>query len=108
MAVGVSCLPECFTRLIKVQEENYEVERFLEECREGYGYSPGDVAAVLEIRAAIEATSHFGICKAELSKRFCSYEEVESERSRSLQQYLQVGVEPAAFATVLFMCSVFS
>ncbi|XP_064009165.1 general transcription factor 3C polypeptide 1 isoform X2 [Pogoniulus pusillus] len=93
MAVGVSCLPECFTRLIKVQEENYEVERFLEECREGYSYSPGDVAAVLEIRAAIEATSHFGICKAELSKRFCSYEEVEAERSRSLQQYLQDLVE---------------
>ncbi|NXX39048.1 TF3C1 factor, partial [Tricholaema leucomelas] len=93
MAVGVSCLPECFTRLIKVQEENYEVERFLQECREAYGYSPGDVAAVLEIRAAIEATSHFGICKAELSKRFCSYEEVEAERSRSLQQYLQDLVE---------------
>ncbi|NXF91920.1 TF3C1 factor, partial [Eubucco bourcierii] len=93
MAVGVSCLPESFTRLIKVQEENYEVEGFLQECREGYGYSPRDVAAVLEIRAAVEATSHFGICKAELSKRFCSYEEVEAERSRSLQQYLQDLVE---------------
>ncbi|NWS75896.1 TF3C1 factor, partial [Crotophaga sulcirostris] len=87
--VGVSCLPETFTRLINVQEENYEVDRFLQECTEHYGYNSGDVAAVLEIRDAIEATSHFGICKAELSKRFCSYEEVEPECTRSLEQYLQ-------------------
>ncbi|KFW07231.1 General transcription factor 3C polypeptide 1, partial [Fulmarus glacialis] len=89
MVVGVSCLPETFTRLIKVQEENYEVDQFLHECTERYGYNPRDVAAVLEIRNAIEATSHFGICKAELSKRFCSYEEVEPERTRSLEQYIQ-------------------
>uniref|UniRef100_A0A8C3V3L1 General transcription factor IIIC subunit 1 n=1 Tax=Catharus ustulatus TaxID=91951 RepID=A0A8C3V3L1_CATUS len=93
MAAGISCLPETFTRLIKVQEENYEVDKFLNECTEHYGYSPGDVAAVLEIRKAIEATSHFGICKAELSKRFCSYEEVEAERSRSLEQYIQDLIE---------------
>ncbi|KFZ51116.1 General transcription factor 3C polypeptide 1, partial [Antrostomus carolinensis] len=89
MAVGVSCLPETFTRLIKVQEENYEVDQFLRECTERHGYNARDVAAVLEIRNAIEATSHFGICKVELSKRFCSYEEVEPERTRSLEQYLQ-------------------
>uniref|UniRef100_A0A8C3R529 General transcription factor IIIC subunit 1 n=1 Tax=Cyanoderma ruficeps TaxID=181631 RepID=A0A8C3R529_9PASS len=93
MAVGISCLPETFTRLIKVQEENYEVEKFLHECTERYGYSPGDVAAALDIRKAIEATSHFGICKAELSKRFCSYEQVEAERSRSLEQYIQDLIE---------------
>ncbi|NXE77949.1 TF3C1 factor, partial [Cochlearius cochlearius] len=93
MDVGVSCLPETFTRLIKVQEENYEVDQFLPECTERYGYNPGDVAAVLEIRNAIEATSHFGICKAELSKRFCSYEEVEPERTRSLEQYIQDLIE---------------
>ncbi|XP_009864608.1 PREDICTED: general transcription factor 3C polypeptide 1, partial [Apaloderma vittatum] len=89
MAVGVSCLPETFTRLIKVQEENYEVNQFLHECTERYGYNPRDVAAVLEIRNAIEATSHFGICKAELRKRFCSYEDMEPERTRSLEQYIQ-------------------
>ncbi|NXY47646.1 TF3C1 factor, partial [Ceuthmochares aereus] len=89
MVVGVSCLPETFTRLIEVQEENYEVDRFLRECTERYGYNPRDVAAVLEIRNAIEASSHFGICKAELSKHFCSYEEVEPERTRSLEQYIQ-------------------
>ncbi|KFQ15340.1 General transcription factor 3C polypeptide 1, partial [Leptosomus discolor] len=93
MVVGVSCLPETFTRLIKVQEENYEVDRFVQQCTEHYGYNPGDVAAILEIRNAIEATSHFGICKAELSKRFCSYEEVEPERSRSLEQYIQDLIE---------------
>ncbi|XP_054069149.1 general transcription factor 3C polypeptide 1 isoform X2 [Rissa tridactyla] len=93
MAVGVSCLPETFTRLIKVQEEKYEVDRFLRECTEGYGYNPSDVAAVLEIRNAIEETSHFGICKTELSKRFCNYEEVEPERTRSLEQYIQDLVE---------------
>uniref|UniRef100_A0A663F384 Ral transcription factor IIIC subunit 1 n=1 Tax=Aquila chrysaetos chrysaetos TaxID=223781 RepID=A0A663F384_AQUCH len=89
----ISCLPETFTRLIKVQEENYEVDQFLHGCTERYGYNPRDVAAVLEIRNAIEATSHFGICKAELSKRFCSYEEVEPERTRSLEQYIQDLIE---------------
>uniref|UniRef100_A0A8C3JNE0 General transcription factor 3C polypeptide 1 n=1 Tax=Calidris pygmaea TaxID=425635 RepID=A0A8C3JNE0_9CHAR len=93
MAVGVSCLPETFTRLIKVQEEKYEVDQFLHECTEGYGYNPRDVAAVLEIRNAIEETSHFGICKAELIRRFCSYEEVEPERTRSLEQYIQDLIE---------------
>ncbi|KFQ49972.1 General transcription factor 3C polypeptide 1, partial [Pelecanus crispus] len=93
MVVGVSCLPKTFTRLIKVQEENYEVDQFLHECTEHFGYNPGDVATVLEIRNAIEATSHFGICKAELSKRFCSYEEVEPERTRSLEQYIQDLIE---------------
>ncbi|KAM6351996.1 general transcription factor 3C polypeptide 1 isoform 3-T3 [Alca torda] len=93
MAVGVSCLPETFTRLINVQEEKYEVDQFLHECTEGYGYNPRDVAAVLEIRNAIEETSHFGICKTELSKRFCNYEEVEPERTRSLEQYIQDLVE---------------
>lgn len=107
MAVGISCLPEIFTRLIKIQEENYDVDKFLHECTERYGYSPGDVEAALEIRKAIEATSHFGICKAELSKHFCSYEQVEAERSRSLEQYIQVGLQPAAFHTLMFACLVF-
>ncbi|KFQ88085.1 General transcription factor 3C polypeptide 1, partial [Phoenicopterus ruber ruber] len=93
MVVGVSCLPETFTRLIKVQEENYEVDQFHHECTERYGYNPRDVAAILEIRSAIEATSHFGICKAELSRRFCSYEEVEPERTRSLEQYIKDLIE---------------
>lgn len=106
MVVGVSCLPETFTRLIKVQEEKYEVDQFLHECTEGYGYNPRDVAAVLEIRNAIEETSHFGICKVELSKRFCSYEEVEPERTRSLEQYIQVGLQPAASHTLMFACLV--
>ncbi|NXK47461.1 TF3C1 factor, partial [Chauna torquata] len=93
MVVGVSCLPEIFTRLIKVQEENYDVDQFLRQCTECYGYNPRDVGAVLEIRNAIEATSHFGICKAELGKRFCSYEEVEPARTRNLQQYIQDLIE---------------
>ncbi|NXE20667.1 TF3C1 factor, partial [Ardeotis kori] len=93
MAVGVSCLPGTFTRLINIQEENYEVDQFLRDCTEHHGYNPRDVAAVLEIRNAIEATSHFGICKAELCKRFCSYEEVEPERTRSLEQYIQDLIE---------------
>ncbi|KAM9179444.1 general transcription factor 3C polypeptide 1 [Mergus octosetaceus] len=92
-AVGVSCLPETFTRLIKVQDEKYDVDHFLHECTECYGYTPGDTAAVLEIRNAIEATSHFGICTADLGKRFCSYEEVEPARTRNLQQYIQDLIE---------------
>ena len=105
--MGVSCLPEAFTRLIKIQEENYKVDWFLHECTERYGYNPRDVAAVLEIRNAIEATSHFGICKAELSKRFCSYEDAESEGTRSLEQYIQVDLQPAAFPTLMFACLLF-
>uniref|UniRef100_A0A8B9FHV5 General transcription factor IIIC subunit 1 n=1 Tax=Amazona collaria TaxID=241587 RepID=A0A8B9FHV5_9PSIT len=93
MDVGVSCLPETFSKLINIQEEDYEVDHFLHECTDHYGYNPGDVAAVMEIRNAIEATSHFGICKVELSKRFCSYEEVEPERTRSLEQYIQDLIE---------------
>ncbi|XP_030338250.1 general transcription factor 3C polypeptide 1 isoform X4 [Strigops habroptila] len=93
MVVGVSCLPETFTRLINIQEEDYEVDHFLHECTDRYGYNPRDVAAVMEIRNAIEATSHFGICKVELSKCFCSYEEVEPERTRSLEQYIQDLIE---------------
>ncbi|NXS07405.1 TF3C1 factor, partial [Neodrepanis coruscans] len=93
MAVGISCLPGTFTRLIKIQEENYEVDKFLQKCTEHFGYTPRDVAAVLEIRDAIEATSHFGICKAELSKCFCSYEEVEATRTRILEQYIQDLIE---------------
>ncbi|NXH22316.1 TF3C1 factor, partial [Bucco capensis] len=93
MAVGVSCLPETFTRLIKVQEEGYEVDGFLHECTERYGYSPRDAAAAMQIRNAIKAASHFGICRAELSKRFCSYEELEPERTRSLEQYIQDLIE---------------
>uniref|UniRef100_A0A8C2TXI4 Ral transcription factor IIIC subunit 1 n=1 Tax=Coturnix japonica TaxID=93934 RepID=A0A8C2TXI4_COTJA len=93
MAVGVSSLPETFTRLIKIQEENYNVDSFLRECTERYGYNPRDVAAVLEIRNAIEAASHFGVCKAELGKQFCSYEEDEPARTRNLQQYIQDLIE---------------
>uniref|UniRef100_A0A8C3LHT2 General transcription factor IIIC subunit 1 n=1 Tax=Chrysolophus pictus TaxID=9089 RepID=A0A8C3LHT2_CHRPC len=93
MAVGVSSLPRTFTRLIKIQEENYNVERFLRECTECYGYNPRDVAAVLEVRNAIEAASHFGVCKAELGKQFCSYEEEEPARTRNLQQYIQDLIE---------------
>ncbi|NWR84499.1 TF3C1 factor, partial [Furnarius figulus] len=93
MAVGISCLPETFTRLIKIQEANYEADKFLQECTERHSYSPQDAEAVLEIRDAIEATSHFGICKTELSKRFCSLEEVEATRTRSLEQYIQDLIE---------------
>ncbi|XP_030315833.1 general transcription factor 3C polypeptide 1 isoform X2 [Calypte anna] len=93
LTVGVSCLPETFTRVIKVQEENYKVDWFVHQCTEHYCYNPRDVTAGLEIRDAIEATSHFGICKAELAKRFCTYEEVGPERTRSLEQYIQDLIE---------------
>uniref|UniRef100_A0A8C9ERQ9 General transcription factor IIIC subunit 1 n=1 Tax=Pavo cristatus TaxID=9049 RepID=A0A8C9ERQ9_PAVCR len=73
--------------------DNYNVDQLLRECTERYGYSPGDVAAVLEIRDAIEAASHFGVCKAELGKQFCSYEEEEPARTRNLQQYIQDLIE---------------
>uniref|UniRef100_A0A8C3IR40 Ral transcription factor IIIC subunit 1 n=1 Tax=Chrysemys picta bellii TaxID=8478 RepID=A0A8C3IR40_CHRPI len=89
MAVGISCLPDTFTRLLKIQEATYDVDQFVLQCTECYGYSPKDVSAVLEIRNAIEASSSFGIDKAELGKQFHCYEEADTERTRSLQQYIQ-------------------
>lgn len=91
MVVGVSCLPDIFTRLIEIQEETYKVEQFLHQCTECYEYSPKDVSAILEIRNAIEGSSYFGIDKVELGKKFQCYEEADPERTRSLQQYIQVG-----------------
>uniref|UniRef100_A0A674I6T5 Ral transcription factor IIIC subunit 1 n=1 Tax=Terrapene triunguis TaxID=2587831 RepID=A0A674I6T5_9SAUR len=89
MAVGISCLPDAFTRLLKVQEATYDVDQFVLQCTECYGYSSKDVSAVLEIHNAIEASSSFGIDKAELGKQFHCYEEADTERTRSLQQYIQ-------------------
>uniref|UniRef100_A0A8C3RRM9 General transcription factor IIIC subunit 1 n=1 Tax=Chelydra serpentina TaxID=8475 RepID=A0A8C3RRM9_CHESE len=86
---GISCLPDAFTRLLKVQEATYDVDQFVLQCTECYGYSSKDVSAVLEIRNAIEASSSFGIDKAELGKQFHCYEEADTERTRSLQQYIQ-------------------
>uniref|UniRef100_A0A8C3PF78 Ral transcription factor IIIC subunit 1 n=1 Tax=Chrysemys picta bellii TaxID=8478 RepID=A0A8C3PF78_CHRPI len=86
---GISCLPDTFTRLLKIQEATYDVDQFVLQCTECYGYSPKDVSAVLEIRNAIEASSSFGIDKAELGKQFHCYEEADTERTRSLQQYIQ-------------------
>uniref|UniRef100_A0A8C3IT32 Ral transcription factor IIIC subunit 1 n=1 Tax=Chrysemys picta bellii TaxID=8478 RepID=A0A8C3IT32_CHRPI len=85
----ISCLPDTFTRLLKIQEATYDVDQFVLQCTECYGYSPKDVSAVLEIRNAIEASSSFGIDKAELGKQFHCYEEADTERTRSLQQYIQ-------------------
>ncbi|XP_074866838.1 general transcription factor 3C polypeptide 1 isoform X2 [Carettochelys insculpta] len=89
MVVGLSCLPDTFTRLIKVQEAAYDVDQFVLQCTERYGYSSKDVSAILEIRNAIEASSHFGIDKTELGKQFHCYKEADAERTRSLQQYIQ-------------------
>uniref|UniRef100_A0A8C4W7S0 Ral transcription factor IIIC subunit 1 n=1 Tax=Gopherus evgoodei TaxID=1825980 RepID=A0A8C4W7S0_9SAUR len=80
MAVGISCLPDAFTRLLKVQE-----------CTECYGYSSKDVSAVLEIRNVIEASSSFGTDKAELGKQFHCYEEAISNDLLKMEQVLEVG-----------------
>uniref|UniRef100_A0A8C8RN74 General transcription factor IIIC subunit 1 n=1 Tax=Pelusios castaneus TaxID=367368 RepID=A0A8C8RN74_9SAUR len=89
MAVGISCLPDTFTRLLKVQEVTFDRDQFVLECTESYGYSSKDVSVILEIRNAIETSSYFGIDKAELGKQFHCYEEVDTECTRSLQQYIQ-------------------
>ncbi|XP_006270583.1 general transcription factor 3C polypeptide 1 isoform X3 [Alligator mississippiensis] len=112
MVVGVSCLPDIFTRLIEIQEETYKVEQFLHQCTECYEYSPKDVSAILEIRNAIEGSSYFGIDKVELGKKFQCYEEADPERTRSLQQYIQdllkmeqvleVGGNSVRLVTVIF------
>uniref|UniRef100_A0A8D0HWB2 Ral transcription factor IIIC subunit 1 n=1 Tax=Sphenodon punctatus TaxID=8508 RepID=A0A8D0HWB2_SPHPU len=89
MPVGTSCLPDTFTKVLNAQEEAYNADQFRLQCREHYGYSLRDASAILEIRDAIEATSYFGVDKTELGKQFCCYEEADTERTRSFQQYIQ-------------------
>ncbi|XP_061455573.1 general transcription factor 3C polypeptide 1 [Rhineura floridana] len=87
LPVGASCLPKSFTRLLDVQEED-EMRQLLRSM-EHFSYSPGDIAAVLEICRAIETASHFGVTRVDLATQLQHYEVPGAGRTQLLQQYVQ-------------------
>ncbi|XP_051844236.1 general transcription factor 3C polypeptide 1 [Antechinus flavipes] len=87
-AVGVTCLPDAFTRLINTQENSFSGDELVQQLM-SYGYKPADISATVEIQKTIAATSHFGIDKVELSTQFSNLEKIASERTRTLAEYIQ-------------------
>ncbi|KAM4631775.1 general transcription factor 3C polypeptide 1 [Discoglossus pictus] len=83
----VPCLPNHFTGCVNTKESSFE--KFLNLCVENLGYSQSDISCVGEIHSAIKAASFCGIKVIDLGKRFFQYEDVEMERTRCLQQYIQ-------------------
>ncbi|XP_077616584.1 general transcription factor 3C polypeptide 1 isoform X1 [Crocuta crocuta] len=88
LPVGISCLPDTFTRLISSQEGPCGLEEFVHQL-ELSGYEPGDVCAALEVQGAIAATGCFGVDRVELSKWFSAFERTDSERTRTFADYIQ-------------------
>nr|XP_033818904.1 general transcription factor 3C polypeptide 1 isoform X2 [Geotrypetes seraphini] len=88
LGMEVSCLLDIFTRMITVGNE-HNLEEFKMQCTTLHGYTSKDLAAVLEIFEAIEASSYVGIEKFDIGNKFCSYRGTDSERNRTLEQYIQ-------------------
>uniref|UniRef100_A0A8D1VDV0 General transcription factor 3C polypeptide 1 n=1 Tax=Sus scrofa TaxID=9823 RepID=A0A8D1VDV0_PIG len=88
LTVGTSCLPDMFTRLVKVPQDTYGLEDFTHQVALS-GYKPGDVLAALEIQAAIAAASCFGVDKVRLSRQFSALEKTDAERTRTFSDYVQ-------------------
>ncbi|XP_029432764.1 general transcription factor 3C polypeptide 1 [Rhinatrema bivittatum] len=88
LGVGVPGLPAVFTRLLTVRSE-YSLEELEKQCVDYHGYTSKDVSAMLEVLGAIEASSYVGVDKFDVGGRFSNYKERDSERSRTLQQYIQ-------------------
>ncbi|XP_040212931.1 general transcription factor 3C polypeptide 1 isoform X1 [Rana temporaria] len=89
--VDMPSLPSLFTELFNTKDRSDDT--FLNHCIHTLGYSSKDVSCVLEIQSAVEAFLHFGMKISDFGRRFLKYEDVENERTRSLQQYLQDLVE---------------
>ncbi|XP_029801952.1 general transcription factor 3C polypeptide 1 [Suricata suricatta] len=88
LPVGISCLPDTFTRLLHSQEGPCSLEEFVHQV-ELSGYEPGDVCAALEVQGAIAATGCFGVDRVELSTWFSAFERTDSERTRTFADYIQ-------------------
>ncbi|XP_074178864.1 general transcription factor 3C polypeptide 1 isoform X1 [Rhinolophus sinicus] len=88
LSVGTSCLPDTFTRLINPQEDTCSLDEFVHQV-ELSGYKPGDVAAALEVLAAIAAAGCFGVDRAALSRQFSSLGTADGERTRAFADYVQ-------------------
>ncbi|XP_073503906.1 general transcription factor 3C polypeptide 1 [Phyllobates terribilis] len=80
-------LPPLFTELVNTKDQN--VATFISQCTNSQGYTQEDIDSVLEILAAIEAGSHFGMQVSDIGERFVKYEDLENGRTKSLQQYMQ-------------------
>lgn len=89
LPVGISCLPDTFTRLINSQEGPCSLDEFVHQV-ELSGYEPGDVCAALEVQGAIAATGCFGVDRVELSRWFSAFEGTDGERTRTFADYVQV------------------
>ncbi|KAG9477135.1 hypothetical protein GDO78_002502 [Eleutherodactylus coqui] len=81
-------LPHLFTELVSTKDQN--ISTFINQCTKRCGYTPEDVASVLEVFSAIDAGSYSGMKVSDLGERFLKYEDVENGRTKSLQQYMQV------------------
>ncbi|XP_042826828.1 general transcription factor 3C polypeptide 1 isoform X1 [Panthera tigris] len=88
LPVGISCLPDTFTRLINSQEGPCSLDEFVHQV-ELSGYEPGDVCAALEVQGAIAATGCFGVDRVELSRWFSAFEGTDGERTRTFADYVQ-------------------
>ncbi|XP_066432234.1 general transcription factor 3C polypeptide 1 [Eleutherodactylus coqui] len=80
-------LPHLFTELVSTKDQN--ISTFINQCTKRCGYTPEDVASVLEVFSAIDAGSYSGMKVSDLGERFLKYEDVENGRTKSLQQYMQ-------------------
>ncbi|XP_071976894.1 general transcription factor 3C polypeptide 1 isoform X2 [Engystomops pustulosus] len=80
-------LPPLFTDIVNTKDQNFST--FIDQCIKSHEYTPKDVDCVREIFTAIEAASYFGIKVFDLGEKFLKYEDVENERTKSLQLYIQ-------------------
>lgn len=100
LAVGISCLPGTFTRLIHSQDA-CSLEEFVRQGKLS-GYTPGDVSAALEVQGAISAAGCFGVDRVELSRRFSAFEKTDGKRTRTFTDYVQVSCVQVAWGSCSF------
>nr|XP_014348197.1 PREDICTED: general transcription factor 3C polypeptide 1 [Latimeria chalumnae] len=93
VSLGPAYPPDHLSQLVDGNFTLCSLEELCSHCIEHYGYSSEDVAALAEVRTAIEESSQFGIKKVELGKRFASYEEAGGGREKTLKQYIQDLIE---------------
>uniref|UniRef100_A0AAY5EK18 B-block binding subunit of TFIIIC domain-containing protein n=1 Tax=Electrophorus electricus TaxID=8005 RepID=A0AAY5EK18_ELEEL len=86
-----SALPATFTRVLG--RDRSCGRSWVDEGVAMLGYTPSDVEAGQLLRAAVEKEAEFGIDRRDLCRRFSHLEQVEENRSRSLQQYIQDLIE---------------
>ncbi|XP_041432437.1 general transcription factor 3C polypeptide 1 isoform X2 [Xenopus laevis] len=80
-------LPHNFTGLLNTKKASFDT--FLNDCVQCHGYSSRDLSCISEIYSAIEACSFQGIKISDLLNEFCWCEDLDSERTKYLLQYLQ-------------------